>query len=96
MLLGRDDKCIARRLGPDGGATNTARRVVQLIGESEQHLLAVFVAERRRVAAEQRAVQRDRLHQPSGTRPVARACPTSALRRATSATATRRPKRVSR
>jgi hypothetical protein len=96
MLPGGDREYIACRSRPDGGATGAARRVVQLIGEGEQHLLAVLVAKRRRITPQQRTVQRDLRHQFSGTRPVSRACRTSPLSRATSAAATRRPKRVSR
>ncbi len=86
----------ARPEGRLGSPASTPSRVLQLIGEQELHLLAVFLTKRRRVAAQQGTVDGDGAHYVPLTSPVALACWSRALSRSTSAAATRLPKRVSR
>ena len=99
VLPWRDGDKIPSGPDPEGelvAPRSPAPDVVQLLGEGEQHLVTVLVAERRRVRAQERGVDTAGAHHASGTRPVARACRSKALRRATSAAATRRPNRVRR
>ena len=72
-------------------STVGAAGVAQLLVEHQAHLRAVFVPEGGGIAAQQGVEDRLDADHPPGTSPVARACWTSAFRRATSAAATRRP-----
>ncbi len=72
----------------------------QLFGKNTEHLGAILVPKSCRIAVKKRFIERFCAHilaiQAPGTSPVARACCNKAVKRSTSAAATRFPIRVSR
>jgi hypothetical protein len=101
MLLQRGCRQIEERPRPGAGLGKTAvasAGVTQLLGERVDHLAAVLVTKLGRIAPEERTVDVGGAHAYSlrGMSLVARACSSSSPKRLASATATSRPRRVSR
>src|SRR5258706_13880174 len=99
MLLRGDGKDVQRGAQPQRRLLQSASGspgFAHLFGEHDLHLIAVLVPEGRRVAVKQRSVDTFGAHYAPGTKPVSRACFITPFNGATSAAASRFPKRVSR